>query len=74
MFARIAGVKMSNLSKIYYLLKNLDNLEIKISELEIAKQIEDDAYGNLWYEEKIDEAQKKLDRIKELLVDLVKKI
>jgi hypothetical protein len=65
---------MSNLSKIYYLLKNLDNLEIKISELEIAKQIEDDAYGNLWYEEKIDEAQKKLDRIKELLVDLVKKI
>jgi hypothetical protein len=74
MFARIAGVKMSNLSKIYYLLKNLDNLEIKISELEIAKQIEDDAYGNLLYEEKIDEAQKKLDRIKELLVDLVKKI
>jgi hypothetical protein len=74
MFARIAGVKMSNLSKIYYLLKNLDNLEIKISELEIAKQIEDDAYGNLWYEEKINEAQKKLDRIKELLVDLVKKI
>jgi len=74
MFARIAGVKMSNLSKIYYLLKSLDNLEIKISELEIAKQIEDDAYGNLWYEEKINEAQKKLDRIKELLVDLVKKI
>jgi len=74
MFARIAGVKMSNLSKIYYLLKNLDNLEIKISELEIAKQIEDDAYGNLWYEEKIDEAQKKLDRTKELLIDLVKQL
>ncbi len=72
MFARIAGVKMSNLSKIYYLLKNLDNLEIKISELEIAKQIEDDAYGNLWYEEKIDEAQKKLDRTKQLLKELVK--
>jgi len=65
---------MSNLSKIYYLLKNLDNLEIKISELEIAKQIEDDAYGNLWYEEKINEAQKRVDKIKELLVDLVKKI
>ena len=65
---------MSNLSKIYYLLKNLDNLEIKISELEIAKQIEDDAYGNLWYEEKIDEAQKKLDRIKELLTELVKEL
>jgi division protein CdvB (Snf7/Vps24/ESCRT-III family) len=74
MFARIAGVKMSNLSKIYYLLKNLDNLEIKISELEIAKQIEDDAYGNLWYEEKIDEAQQKLDRIKSLLEELVKKL
>ena len=63
---------MSNLSKIYYLLKNLDNLEIKISELEIAKQIEDDAYGNLWYEEKIDEAQKKLERTKQLLTELVK--
>jgi len=74
MFVRIAGVKMSNLSKIYYLLKNLDNLEIKISELEIAKQIEDDAYGNLWYEEKIDEAEKKLDKIKTLLIDLVKQL
>ena len=65
---------MSNLSKIYYLLKNLDNLEIKISELEIAKQIEDDAYGNLWYEEKIDEAQKKVDKIKSLLEELVKEL
>jgi hypothetical protein len=74
MFARIAGVKMSNLSKIYYLLKNLDNLEIKISELEIAKQIEDDAYGNLWYEEKINEAEKKIIKIKQLLVDLVKEL
>jgi hypothetical protein len=74
MFARIAGVKMSNLSKIYYLLKNLDNLEIKISELEIAKQIEDDAYGNLWYEEKIDEAQKRLKRTKELLTELIKQL
>lgn len=62
------------LAKIYYLLKNLDNLEIKISELEIAKQIEDDAYGNLWYEEKIDEAQKKLDRTKALLIELVKEL
>jgi hypothetical protein len=74
MFARIAGVKMSNLSKIYYLLKNLDNLEIKISELEIAKQIEDDAYGNLWYEEKISEAVNKVDRTKSLLVQLVKEL
>jgi len=74
MFARIAGVKMSNLSKIYYLLKNLDNLEIKISELEIAKQIEDDAYGNLWYEEKINEAQKRLQRTKDILIDLVNQL
>jgi len=65
---------MSNLSKIYYLLKNLDNLEIKISELEIAKQIEDDAYGNLWYEEKIDEAEKKVIKIKQVLIDLVKEL
>ena len=74
MFVRIAGVKMSNLSKIYYLLKNLDNLEIKISELEIAKQIEDDAYGNLWYEEKIDEAKNKVIKIKQLLENLVKEL
>jgi len=65
---------MSNLSKIYYLLKNLDNLEIKISELEIAKQIEDDAYGNLWYEEKIDEAKNKVIKIKQLLENLVKEL
>ena len=65
---------MSNLSKIYYLLKNLDNLEIKISELEIAKQIEDDAYGNLWYEEKINEAQKRLQRTKDILIDLVNQL
>ena len=65
---------MSKITKIYYLLKTLDNLEIKISELEIAKQIEDDAYGNLWYEEKIDEAEKKLDRTKSLLVELVKEL
>jgi len=65
---------MSTISKIYYLLKTLDNLEIKISELQIAKQIEDDAYGNLWYEEKIDEAVKKLERTKYLLVELVNKL
>lgn len=65
---------MSLIVQIYYLLKTLDNLEIKISELQIAKQIEDDAYGNLWYEEKIDEAQKRLDRTKSLLVELVKEL
>ena len=65
---------MSKIAKIYYLLKTLDNLEIKISELQIAKQIEDDAYGNLWYEEKIDEAERKLDRTKLLLTELVKEL
>ncbi len=65
---------MSKIAKIYYLIKTLDNLEIKISELEIAKQIEDDAYGNLWYEEKIDEAQKRLKRTKELLTELIKQL
>ena len=74
MFAIIAGVKMSLIAKIYYLLKTLDNLEIKISELQIAKQIEDDAYGNLWYEEKINEAQRKLDRTKSLLIEMVKQL
>lgn len=65
---------MSLITKIYHLLKTLDNLEIKISELQIAKQIEDDAYGNLWYEEKINEAQIKLERTKSLLVELVKQL
>ena len=65
---------MSLIVQIYYLLKTLDNLEIKISELQIAKQIEDDAYGNLWYEEKIDEAERKLERTKSLLVELVKQL
>lgn len=74
MFAIIAGVKMSKIAKIYYLLKTLDNLEIKISELQIAKQIEDDAYGNLWYEEKIDDAGIKLKKTKELLIQLVNEL
>ena len=65
---------MSLIAKIYYLLKTLDNLEIKISELQISKEIEEDAYGNLWYEEKIDEAERKLDRTKSLLVELVKEL
>jgi hypothetical protein len=63
---------VSPIVQIYYLLKTLDNLEIKISELQIAKQIEDDAYGNLWYEEKIDEAERKIERTKSLLAELVK--
>ena len=65
---------MSLITQIYFLLKNLDSLEIKISEYHIAQRLEDDAYGRLWYEEKIDEAQKKLDRTKELLIELVKQL
>lgn len=65
---------MSNLSKIYYLLKNLDSLDIRISEYQAAQRISDDPYDNLWYEEKINEAQKKLDRTKELLTELVKQL
>lgn len=71
MFAIIAGVKMK-LAKIYYLLKTLDNLDIKVSELQAARDLNDDAYGNLWYEEQIDEALKKMEKTKSLLVDLVK--
>jgi hypothetical protein len=74
MFATIVGVKMSLITQIYFLLKNLDSLEIKISEYQIAQRLEDDAYGRLWYEEKIDEAQKKLNKIKELLTELVKQL
>lgn len=65
---------MSLIAKIYYLLKTLDNFEIKISELQIAKEIEDDAYGNLWYEEKINEVERKLDQTKELLIKLVNQL
>lgn len=65
---------MNTITKIYYLLKTVDNLEIKIAELQIAKQIEDDAYGNLWYEEKIDEAERKLQKTKTLLIELIKEL
>lgn len=60
------------IAKIYYLLKTLDNLDIKVSELEIARDLNDDAYGNLWYEEQIDEAVKKIEKTKLLLIELVK--
>lgn len=60
------------IAKIYYLLKTLDNLDIKVSELEIARDLNDDAYGNLWYEEQIDEAVRKIEKTKLLLIELVK--
>ena len=65
---------MSLIAKIYYLLKTLDNLEIKISELEIERSLNDDAYGNLWYEEKINEAVKKVEKTKSLLIEMVKQL
>ncbi len=65
---------MSLITQIYFLLKNLDSLEIKISEYQIAQRLEDDAYGRLWYEEKIGEAEKKAQRAKDLLVDLVNQL
>ena len=65
---------MSNLSKIYYLIKTLDNTNIKIAEYEIAQKLEDDAYGRLWYEEKIDELTKNVDKIKKLLIDIVSQL
>lgn len=63
---------MSLIAKIYYLLKTLDNLDIKVSELQAARDLNDDAYGNLWYEEQIDEAVRKIEKTKLLLIELVK--
>lgn len=65
---------MSLIAKIYYLTKTLDDLEIKISEYEIAQSLEEDAYGRLWYEEKIEQLNKKIKRTKLLLIDLVKEL
>jgi hypothetical protein len=65
---------MSPIAKIYYLLKTLDNLEIKVSELQVARDLNDDAYGNLWYEEQINEAVEKIKKTKSLLVTLVTKL
>ncbi len=65
---------MSPIAKIYYLLKTLDNLDIRISEMQAARDINDDAYSDLWYEEQINEAQIKLDRTKFLLIELVKEL
>lgn len=65
---------MSNLSKIYSLIKLLENLEIKLFEYEIAQRMEDDAYGNLWYEEKIKNGNEKIEFIKSELKQLVSKL
>lgn len=40
--------------------------------MQAARDLNDDAYGNLWYEEQISEATKKMERTKSLLVELVK--
>ena len=74
MFVKIVGARMSNLSKIYSLIKLLENLEIKLFEYEIAQRMEDDAYGNLWYEEKIKNGNEKIEFIKSELKQLVSKL
>lgn len=71
---KIVGARMSNLSKIYSLIKLLENLEIKLFEYEIAQRMEDDAYGNLWYEEKIKNGNEKIEFIKSELKQLVSKL
>jgi hypothetical protein len=47
---------------------------MKVSELQVARDLNDDAYGNLWYEEKINEAVEKIKKTKSLLVTLVAKL
>jgi len=65
---------MSNLSKIYSLVKLLENLEMKLFEYEIAQRMEDDAYGNLWYEEKIKVGNEKIEFVKSELRQLVSEL
>ncbi len=65
---------MSNLSKIYSLVKLLETLEMKLFEYEIAQRMEDDAYGNLWYEEKIKKGSEKIDFIKIELKKLISEL
>ena len=65
---------MSNLSKIYALVKLLETLETKLFEYEIAQRMEDDAYGNLWYEEKIKVGNEKIEFVKSELRQLVSEL
>ena len=62
---------MSNLSKIYSLVKLLENLDLKLFEYEMALKLEDDAYGHLWYEEKIKNGKEKIELIKKQLKELI---
>lgn len=65
---------MNNLNKIYSLIKLLENLEIRLFEYEVAQRMEDDAYGNLWYEEKIKKGTEKIEFIKQELIKLVSEL
>lgn len=73
-FAIIAGVKISLIAQIYYLLKTLDSYEVKLSELHAAQRINEDAYDNLWFGEEIEKYQKKIEKIKLLMQELVKQL
>lgn len=74
MFAIIAGVKISLIAQIYYLLKTLDSCEIRLSELHAAQRINEDAYDNLWFGEEIEKYHKKIEKIKLLMQELVKEL
>ena len=71
---KIAGVKMSKINKIYSLIKLLENLEIKLFEYEVAQRMEDDAYNNLWYEEKIKSGNTKIEFVKSELKKIVSEL
>lgn len=55
---------MTPISKIYALTKMLDNLEMRVFEYEIAKNMEDDAYSNLWLDEKLKRLYDQIEFIK----------
>lgn len=65
---------MSLIAQIYFLLKTFNSYEIKLSELQAAKRINEDAYDNLWFEEEIEKYQKNIERIKLLMQELVKQL
>jgi len=65
---------MTDIAKIYTLVKMLDNLEIKLFEYEMAKNMEDDAYGHLWYEEKLKSISGQIEFVKSELRYLVDRL
>lgn len=55
---------MTPISRIYALTKMLDNLEMRVFEYEMAKNMEDDAYSNLWLDEKLKRLYDQIEFIK----------